>query len=262
VKIFLSHTHKDKDVVEPIGNWLSERGFDVWIDSWSLTPGDSLIEKVGEGIESSDRLVVFLSPASVTSTWVRKEVASGLVMELAEERGLGKKFVIPALLTACKVPFFLRDKLYADFTNKTFDAACEELERGIRDDPSGPTNATLENRIIRQWSATDTVHGTHSLTLEFGVRISPVNGLHIGVDVGAAYEEVREWFAPPNQPQMPKSTGGVFTHSSTRSEPPIYARKFESPGVTSSRSFYLNFEGKQPFEVKEIQFLDYYDQQP
>lgn len=89
MQVFLSHTSSDKDVVEPIGVFLSKRGIKVWLDAWSLTPGDSLIDKIGEGLESSDRLVVFLSPESVESNWVRKEVATGLVMELAEDKGLG-----------------------------------------------------------------------------------------------------------------------------------------------------------------------------
>ena len=47
-----------------------------------MTPGDSLIEKISDGIESSDKLVVFLSPNSVDSNWVKKEVATGLILEL------------------------------------------------------------------------------------------------------------------------------------------------------------------------------------
>ena len=53
MQIFLSHNSNDKPVVEAIGKWLTDKGYTVWLDKWSMTPGDSLIEKIAEGIESS-----------------------------------------------------------------------------------------------------------------------------------------------------------------------------------------------------------------
>lgn len=262
MQVFLSHTSSDKDVVEPIGTFLSRRGLTVWLDAWSMTPGDSLIAKIGEGIESSDRLVVFLSPDSVESKWVRKEVATGLVMEIAEDKGLGETFVVPALLVPCKVPIMLRDKLYANFTNKAFDAACEELLSGITAMPKGASDRRIENRIVRAHAVPPDATGRHALVVEFAVRISPTEGLHVGVDVSAPYDKVDEWFAPPNQPGLPPYRGGVFTDSSTRREPPIYARKFSSPGITSTRSYYLRFDGNAPFTVRHYQFLDSFDRDP
>jgi len=262
MQVFLSHTSSDKDVVEPIGSFLTKRGLTVWLDAWSMTPGDSLIAKIGEGIESSDRLVVFLSPQSVESSWVRKEVATGIVMELAEDKGLGDKFVVPALLVPCKVPIMLRDKLYANFTNKAFDAACEELLAGITSAPRGSSDRRVENRIVRTHIVSPNAPGRYVFVVEFAVRISPTEGLHIGVDVTAPYEKVYEWFAPPNQPSLPANYGGIFTNSATRHEPPIYARKFSSPSISSTRSYYLRFEGNAPFSLGECQFLDSFDREP
>lgn len=263
MKVFLSHSSEDKDVVEPIGVWLTNKGLDLWMDSWSLTAGDSLIEKIGEGIETSDRLVVFFTPASAESAWVRKEVANGLVMEIADDKGLGEKFVIPALLIPCKIPILLRDKLYANFTNKSFDAACEELYRGIIEEPLGPQNRTFENRIFNYTLVEPLGNGKYAIVLEFGVRISPTEGLHVGIDLGTNYSDTKEWFGPPNTPSVPVSLGGAYTNSAVRREPPIYARKFSSPSVTSSKSFYLYFEADQPFNLNNgVQFLDFFDRQP
>jgi hypothetical protein len=72
----------------------------------------------------------------------------------------------------------------------------------------------------------------------------------------------RWWFAPPNQPALPAISGGAYTDSSTGREPPIYARKFSSPGVTSTKSFYVMAEGDTEFNVKEVQFLDHFDRVP
>ena len=171
----MSHSSLDKDMVEPIGSFLTARSLTIWIDSWRMTPGDSLVEMIGDGIEESDKLVVCLTPNSVESNWVRKEVATGLVMELAEEKGFGSKFVIPALLVPCKVPIMLRDKLYANFTNKAFDAACEELLSGIIGTVGESPNAKLENRILRTYEM-PSQNSKYAIVIEFGVRIHHVAG--------------------------------------------------------------------------------------
>jgi len=260
MEVFLCHAEEDREIVKSIGYWLkTEKGLDVWLDDWCLTPGDSLIEKIGEGIESSDKLVVFLSPAAVESNWVKKEVANGLIMEIAEEKGLGSKFVIPAYLKECKIPILLRDKVYANFVNKPFETAREELYRGITESPIGLEKDTVENRFARVHKVTPQGDGKYALLIEFGVRVSPVEGLHIGIDSGSNYKNAREWFGPPNTPTIPTNTGGVFTDSAIRKEPPIYARKFSSPSVTSAKSFYVYLESDETFNVKQCVFKSFYE---
>ena len=262
MQVFLCHATEDTDVVEPVGSWLTEREVRVWLDKWRLTPGDSLLGRIGEGIETSDRLVVFLSPHSVESKWVRKEVATGLVMELAEDRGWGEKFVIPVLLSACKVPTMLRDKIYADFSDKPFHTACEELYRGVIDEPLGPQHKTFENRIVRFHDVPTHTPGKHALVVEFGVRLSPTEGLHVGINLGTSYTQVRQWFGPPNDPTIPAATTGMYTNSTTRQQPPIYARKFASPGVNSGKSYYLYFEADSALAPTSVQVLDFYGREP
>jgi hypothetical protein len=258
MKVFLCHASEDKHLVEPIGSELSKRGFSVWIDKWSLVPGDSLIGKIEEAISGSDRVVVFLSKSSVEKAWVKKELRSAMTLEL----GGGKvDFIIPALLNSCDIPLFLRDKLYANFTNKSFSSACDELARGVEGQALGPQHPPFDNRIFRTWNS-QMAPDKFGFLCEFGVKLSPSEGLHVGVDVGIKYNSVGEWFAPPNSPQVLNS-GGVFYDSATRREDTLYARKFSSPGVTSSRSFYLFFEADQPFPPpKEVLFNDYFNREP
>ena len=259
MRAFFSYSHEDTETIEAIASWLSKKELDIWVDHWQLTPGDSLIERVSEGIETSDKLLVFLSPNSVNSNWVRKEVASGLILELAEEKGYGSKFVIPVLLIPCKVPIFLRDKVYADFSNKAFDSACEELLRGIKDEPKGIQDKKLQNGFVRTYTVEPINQGKYAMIVEFGVSVSPTEGLHVGIDTGVKYTHIDQWFGLPNTPTIPSSRGGVFYNSAVRQEPPIYARKFSSPGISSTKSYYWYFESNEPFSLKEIQFLDYYD---
>jgi hypothetical protein len=262
MKVFLSHTTVDKEIVEAIGRFLTKRGLDVWIDSWVMTAGDSLVAKISEGIQESDRLVVCLTPNSVESNWVKREVSTGIVMELAEDKGFGEKFVVPALLIPCRVPIMLRDKLYANFTNKSFESACEELLAGITNSPAGSNDKKFKNGTIRIHEVASSVAGKYAALVEFAVRISPTEGVHVGIDFGAPFLSVLEWFAPPNQSLVPSNSGGVYTDSATRNEGAIYARKFSSPSVTSTKSFYIKVEGDNPFQIKEVQFLDHFDREP
>ena len=51
--IFLSHNYKDKDVVGPIAVSLANRygKENVFYDSWSIKPGDGIINEMNNGLE-------------------------------------------------------------------------------------------------------------------------------------------------------------------------------------------------------------------
>ncbi|MFL6258326.1 MAG: toll/interleukin-1 receptor domain-containing protein [Thermoanaerobaculia bacterium] len=110
--IFLSHAHEDKDFARRLAQDLVAAGARVWIDEAEILLGDSLIAKISEAIDVMDYLAVVLSPTSVQSEWVRREVEIALNGEIA---GQTVK-VLPLLLSSCDIPPFLRGRLYADFT--------------------------------------------------------------------------------------------------------------------------------------------------
>lgn len=109
--VFISHSHHDREFVDKLALNLVSARVNVWLDRWELKAGDSLIEKIEQGLEDASALIVVLSCHSVESAWCRKELSAGLIREL-EER---KVVVVPVVLDDCKVPLLLRDKLYADF---------------------------------------------------------------------------------------------------------------------------------------------------
>jgi hypothetical protein len=110
-RVFLAHSSSDHTSVGRIAYDLRRRGIPVWYDEWELKVGDSLHDKIEEGIAGSGYLTVLLSNKSVQSDWVRKELNAALTLEL-ERRDV---FVLPALLENCEIPLFLQDKKYADF---------------------------------------------------------------------------------------------------------------------------------------------------
>lgn len=258
MQTFLAHSSDDKPIVEAIGSWLhKEKGLDIWIDSWSLSPGDSLVGEIGNAIKSSDRLLVFLTPSSVTSKWVQKELATGLILELGKKKGLDEKFVIPVLLKPCDVPTLLLDSLYADFTNKNFDAACEELYRGIMNESLGAQDIELENKFSNVTNVTPLGNGKYGLMIEFGVKISPIDGADIGLKLNNDYTNVKEWFGRPNQNTLPINFGSFMMASQGRNKtPPIFAIKFSEPIITSTKSYYVYLESYKPLQIIESYYRE------
>ncbi|RLJ73668.1 toll/interleukin-1 receptor domain-containing protein [Pedobacter alluvionis] len=126
MSVFISYSSKDREFVDKLAFSLVAKRIKIWLDKWEMHPGDSLIDKIQEGLTESGYLLVVLSKHSVESEWCRKELNSGLMREIEEK----KAHVIPVVIDDCKVPLFLREKLYADFRTD-FDAGLAELMRPL-----------------------------------------------------------------------------------------------------------------------------------
>ncbi|MNF65498.1 TIR domain protein [compost metagenome] len=258
MKVFLSHSSKDKSVVRPVASYLESQGFKVWLDEWEMTPGDSLIEKISEGIEESDKLVVFLTPDSIESNWVKNEVYSGLIMEIAKEKGLGGKFVIPVLLRACKVPIMLRGKLYADFTFLEFDKACESLVDGLLDKARRADFEPYSNFVFTPYDLGHNENGHFLTVLEFTSNLSPISGATIDIHtdgyVSAGFRV--------GESNNPKPDGFIGMNLTCRSKPFQdgfrFAMQFSAPELKRGISCYVTFVSKEPLQVNELTVLDGY----
>lgn len=139
--IFLSHSAKDKFFARNLAENLIKHGISVWIDEAELKIGDSLIQKIGSAIDNCDYVAVILSHNSIQSTWVQKELSLAMNRELSNK----SPTVLPILKDHCDIPYFLRDKIYADFTNpedfqKSFRRLLKDL--GIEKLESTATSTT------------------------------------------------------------------------------------------------------------------------
>ena len=128
MKVFLSHSVIDKPFVRQLARRFLQSGVQVWLDEAELNVGDSLIQRIAEGIEECDFIVAVISDASVKSKWVQKELYWAMTREIGGRRVV----VLPVIVDHCVIPFFLRDKLYADFrTPDQFEPQSELLLRAV-----------------------------------------------------------------------------------------------------------------------------------
>ena len=116
--VFISYSHADKNVAEALAVHLVQAKQHVWIDTWELNAGDSLIAKIEGALSGADAILVLLSENSINSEWCKKELRTGLIRELEEQAVL----VIPILIGACEIPLFLKEKLYIDFRKNKDEA--------------------------------------------------------------------------------------------------------------------------------------------
>ena len=103
-RVFICHSHADKGFVHRLAHELNKYGIFCWIDEAEISVGDSLIEKIREGIDTSDFVIVCLSEISINSEWVKKELDVAMNQEIENRRIK----VLPIVLSKCKIPGFLK----------------------------------------------------------------------------------------------------------------------------------------------------------
>ena len=139
--IFLSHNSKDKPWVRELAKRLTDDGVTVWLDEAELNIGDSLIERISSAIEQMKFVAAVISPNSIGSAWVQKELSLAMSKEVKGRRVT----VLPLLIANCELPASLRDKLYGDFTSPdNYQSEYNKLLRAIGVGPKS-TSAPMES---------------------------------------------------------------------------------------------------------------------
>jgi len=121
--LFVCHSSKDKPFVNWLARELGKHGIATWVDVGELKVGDSLIEKIEEGISKTNYFGVVLSNNSIESNWVKRELQMAFTREFEEKR----PFILPILIEDCKPPLYVREKKYADFRKEAPEG------KGVRD---------------------------------------------------------------------------------------------------------------------------------
>lgn len=124
---FISHSSKDKPFVRKLAADLVASGVKVWIDEQNILVGDSIPEKIAQGLAESDFFLIVISKNSVSSAWVKKELNGAIVHEI-ERR---KVTILPIKLDDAAMPDTINDKLYADFSH-SYEDGLEKLIRSIK----------------------------------------------------------------------------------------------------------------------------------
>lgn len=109
---FLSHSSADKGFIRQLAADLTANGIGVWLDEQRIRVGDSIPEKIAQGLAESDYFLIAMSHKASESAWVKKELNNALMSEV-ERRSV---HILPLKLDSTPMPAIIADKRYADFS--------------------------------------------------------------------------------------------------------------------------------------------------
>lgn len=74
--VFLSHSSKDKETIDMIFNELQLYEIRAWYDKYEINPGDSIVDKINDGLENSSLGIICISKNFLDSStgWTKSEL--------------------------------------------------------------------------------------------------------------------------------------------------------------------------------------------
>lgn len=124
---FLSHSSADKPFIRQLAADLTANGIGVWLDEQRIRVGDSIPEKIAQGLAESDYFLIGMSHRSNESAWVQKELNNALMTEM-QRRNV---HILPLKLDDSPMPQIIAEKKYADFS-KSYKAGLDDLLTALK----------------------------------------------------------------------------------------------------------------------------------
>lgn len=122
-----SYATSGRAEVEAFVGRLASRGLRIWTDWTEIRFGDSIIQKIQEGLAHSRRILICVTPGLAKSSWSRAEYGALLTDEITNQQ-VGR--VVPVLFpgaTANDIPPLLRERRYV-----RVDSEADVSELGVR----------------------------------------------------------------------------------------------------------------------------------
>jgi CRP-like cAMP-binding protein len=117
-KLFVSYSRRDLEFVMRLTADLEKHGIHTWIDMYNINPAESWTREIGRGLESSQAMLLILSPDALESKNVEDEWLYYL--------DIGKP-VIPVLYRDVTMPYRLHKLQRLDFAHEEYNVALTKL---------------------------------------------------------------------------------------------------------------------------------------
>lgn len=193
MRLFISYASEDRaDFAEPLAIKLREN-YDVWFAPYELTVGDSLFQKINEGLRSCDYGVVILSHSFFAKKWPPAELNGLFALEEPS-----RKIILPVWrnITAEEIKEYspiLADRVAAN-GSQGIDAVVPELRFAIdtsdRQRALGRINPALEKLKTLASTIDEQRNSELLLASEEGVRLVSEAAGHFFDIVEKAFSEI------------------------------------------------------------------------
>ncbi|MGE0887418.1 MAG: toll/interleukin-1 receptor domain-containing protein [Blastocatellales bacterium] len=94
-EVFLSHSEKDRPFSSILAETVRRHGIPVWYSRTNVVGAQQWHDEIGSALKRCDWFIVVLSPHSVTSKWVKRELLFALNDQKYENR------IVPLLYQDC-----------------------------------------------------------------------------------------------------------------------------------------------------------------
>jgi hypothetical protein len=114
--VFLSYSSLDGETAAKIARGIKSSNVPMFFAGWSIAPSESIIDRINDALAVNDTIVVLLSPNSIASRWVHRELNAALMQQL---RGQDIA-IVPVLIEDCTIPETLVEIKYIDMRGGRF----------------------------------------------------------------------------------------------------------------------------------------------
>ncbi|MEW6211422.1 MAG: toll/interleukin-1 receptor domain-containing protein [Acidobacteriota bacterium] len=124
-EVFLSHSSRDSEFVDLISETMRRHGIPVWYSRTNIIGAQQWHDEIGAALQRCDWFAVVLSPDSVESIWVKRELLYALQQNRFENK------IIPILFKSCdydRLSWTLSSFQIVDFTH-SFEEGCRQIMR-------------------------------------------------------------------------------------------------------------------------------------
>lgn len=118
MKVFISHSSKNKEEAARLCDDLAGKKIKTWLDRDKLRGGDPLIDELQEALASSTHLILLWSKPASQSRYVKAE------WQAAYDLG---KVIIPCMLDRTPLPLFLRSYIFYDISSSSYAEALARI---------------------------------------------------------------------------------------------------------------------------------------
>ncbi len=122
--VFISHSSRDREVVVRLARMLKDHKVDYWF-SVHIAGAKQWHDEIGRALDRCDWFLIVLTPNSVRSQWVKRELLFAL------NEGRYNEKIIPVLRRPCeyaRLSWTLPELQLVDFSG-SFDVGCRQLLR-------------------------------------------------------------------------------------------------------------------------------------
>ena len=123
-EIFLSHASGDRKFADKLAKFLRQNGIAVWYSRTHLRGAQQWQREIGAALQRCDWFVVVLSPKSVKSMWVNRELSYALIQKRFQDR------IVPVLHRQCdyeKLHWTLASFQIVNLTGVFAEGCCDLL---------------------------------------------------------------------------------------------------------------------------------------